>query len=232
MAAPESSTVMAVGVAHVPAFSPPPTISFCKHGFSLVDQVKMANFQLVGGSSATSLASPAKLGVAPGRRLLLVKASTNGGAGPREQRKSRFGLGGPGTWFGFGRKQERQVGRLAMVGFVSGVVMEVLTGKGVLGQLSINPIAVRYPFLAGFTFLLVAGLLGGYAVINNPPDESKAPPNQGDGLPRDPFKTYDPQTLDPLTTWTRGGVVVRPSGQKVSEPYVSDLDLPPRKGSD
>lgn len=28
-----------------------------------------------------------------------------------------FGLGGPGTWFGFGSRQELSVGRLAMIGF-------------------------------------------------------------------------------------------------------------------
>ena len=30
---------------------------------------------------------------------------------------SGFGLGGPGTWFGFGPRQERNVGRLGMMGF-------------------------------------------------------------------------------------------------------------------
>ena len=30
---------------------------------------------------------------------------------------AKFGLGGPGTWFGFGKKQEKEVGRLAMLGF-------------------------------------------------------------------------------------------------------------------
>jgi hypothetical protein len=115
-----------------------------------------------------------------------------------------------------------------MVGFAAAVVMEVITGKGVLGQLGINPLAVQGPFLAGFLFLLIGGLLGGYVVINNPPDTSKAPPNEGDGLPRNPLKTYDPQNIDPLTTYTRGGVVDRPSGQG-KEPYVSDLDLPPPK---
>ncbi|KAG0583004.1 hypothetical protein M758_3G104500 [Ceratodon purpureus] len=142
---------------------------------------------------------------------------------------SGFGLGGKGAFFGFGRFQELQVGRLAMVGFAAAVIMEVITGKGVLGQLGINPLAVKGPFLAGFLFLLIGGLLGGYVVINNPPDTTKAPPNDGDGLPRNPLKTYDPQNIDPLTTFTRGGVVERPSGQKGKEPYVSDLDLPPPK---
>ena len=93
------------------------------------------------------------------------------------------------------------------------VVMEVVTGKGVLGQLGLDPLAVRGPLLAGFLFLLVGGLLGGYVVINNPPDTSKAPPNEGDGLPRNPLKTYDARNIDPLTTYTRGGVVERPTGQ-------------------
>jgi len=91
--------------------------------------------------------------------------------------------------------------------------MEVITGKGVLGQLGINPLAVKGPLLAGLLFLLIGGLLGGYVVINNPPDTSKAPPNEGDGLPRNPLETYDARNLDPLTTYTRGGVVDRPSGQ-------------------
>lgn len=93
------------------------------------------------------------------------------------------------------------------------VVMEVVTGKGVLGQLGLDPLAVRGPLLAGFLFLLVGGLLGGYVVINNPPDTTKAPPNEGDGLPRNPLKTYDARNIDPLTTYTRGGVVERPTGQ-------------------
>jgi hypothetical protein len=93
------------------------------------------------------------------------------------------------------------------------VIMEVITGKGVLGQLGIDPLVVRFPLLAGFLFLLVGGLLGGYVVINNPPDTSKAPLNEGAGLPRDPLKTFDARNLDPLTTYTRGGVVNRPTGQ-------------------
>lgn len=155
-----------------------------------------------------------------------VRAATGGG-GEGTPKQSQYGLGGQGTWFGFGKNQERQVGRLAMLGFMAGVTMEVLTGKGVLGQLGIDAVAVRYPFLAGFSFLLIAGLLGGYVVINNPPDPSKAPLNEGSGLPRNPLKTFDAKTLDPQTTYTRGGIVSRPSGEKGREPYVSDLDLPP-----
>jgi len=156
-----------------------------------------------------------------------VRATTEGeGDSTGSSQEKPYGLGGPGTFFGFGRLQELQVGRLAMVGFAAAVIMEVITGKGVLGQLGIDPLVVRFPLLAGFLFLLVGGLLGGYVVINNPPDTSKAPPNEGAGLPRDPLKTFDARNLDPLTTYTRGGVVNRPTGQG-REPYVSDLDLPP-----
>lgn len=116
-----------------------------------------------------------------------------------------------------------------MMGFAAGVVMEVVTGKGVLAQLGIDPVAVRFPFLAGLAFLFVGGLLGGYVVVNNPPDFSKVPPNDGDGLPRDPLKTFDAKTPDPLTTYTRGGVVTRSGGQKGREPYVSDLKIPEGK---
>lgn len=122
--------------------------------------------------------------------------------------------------------------------------MEVVTGKGVFAQLGLDPLRIRYPFLLAFLFLFVGGLLGGYVVIENPPDVSKAPPNAGAGLPRDPFdsKSKDPETM---TTYTRGGIVERPSGQvlifcifyvvdvckyfdvlqKGREPYASDLDV-------
>ncbi|CAI7772924.1 unnamed protein product [Closterium sp. NIES-53] len=131
-----------------------------------------------------------------------------------------FGLGGPGTWFGFGSLQELSVGRLAMVGFASALTMEVLTGKGVFGQLGIDPLAIRFPFLAGLTFLLLGGLLGGWVVINNPPDVSKAPPNAGAGVPRDPFSKSE---LDPLLTYTRGVEVEGDDGKPVVLPIVSDL---------
>ena len=88
--------------------------------------------------------------------------------------------------------------------------MEVITGEGVFGQLGIDPVSIRLPFLAGLTFLVVGGLLGGYVVINSPPDLSKAPPNAGDGIPRNPF---DKSTLDPLTTYTRGAIADTPEGK-------------------
>eukprot|EP00897_Mesotaenium_endlicherianum_P004443 jgi/Mesen1/4026/ME000212S03047 len=160
------------------------------------------------------------------RRAFVVKAADNVPSEGTSVDTSKFGLGGEGTWFGFGPKQEREVGRLAMIGFVAGIVMEVLTGKGVLAQLGINSGVVKLPFLAGFAFLFIGGLLGGYTVVNNPPDVEKAPPNAGAGLPRDPLKTYDAKTADPLTTFTRGGVVNRPDGQKGREPYVSDIEAP------
>eukprot|EP00246_Nothoceros_aenigmaticus_P008980 TRINITY_DN24259_c0_g1_i1.p1 TRINITY_DN24259_c0_g1~~TRINITY_DN24259_c0_g1_i1.p1 ORF type:complete len:261 (-),score=18.59 TRINITY_DN24259_c0_g1_i1:43-750(-) len=164
------------------------------------------------------------------QRLLKLPVQASAGGGGEGGQPAGFGLGGPGTWFGFGRTQERAVGRLAMVGFVAAIVMEVLTGKGIFGQLGLDPVVVRYPFLAGIAFLFIGGLLGGQVVINNPPDLSKAPPNAGDGIKRDPLKTYDPNYLDPLTTYTRGGVVDRPTGQG-REPYVSDLDTkePPKE---
>eukprot|EP00271_Cylindrocystis_brebissonii_P014698 TRINITY_DN36163_c0_g1_i1.p2 TRINITY_DN36163_c0_g1~~TRINITY_DN36163_c0_g1_i1.p2 ORF type:complete len:223 (-),score=33.27 TRINITY_DN36163_c0_g1_i1:670-1338(-) len=159
------------------------------------------------------------------QRAVVVRAEESSG----DAEKSGFGLGGPGTWFGFGPRQELNVGRLAMMGFVAGIVMEVVTGKGILAQLGIDPIAIRFPFLAGMAFLFVGGLLGGYTVINNPPNFDRAPVNEGDGLPRNPLKTFDSKTDDPLTTYTRGGVTTRPDGQKGREPYVSDLVPPPKE---
>lgn len=131
-----------------------------------------------------------------------------------------FGLGGPGTWFGFGERQELNVGRLAMMGFASALIMEVVTGKGIFGQLGVDALTVRLPFLAGFSFLLVGGLLGGWVVINNPPDFSKVPANAGDGVPRNPF---DKSSLDPQTTYTRGAVVENDEGKAVVLPIASDL---------
>uniref|UniRef100_A0A7I4EE66 LHC-related protein n=1 Tax=Physcomitrium patens TaxID=3218 RepID=A0A7I4EE66_PHYPA len=207
-----------------------------ENGFGKVG-IAAAASRLASGSQGWRPAAVTHLRVAAARHvtfqrqcdLLLVRASEEPNGEGAGDDMSGYGLGGKGSFFGFGRFQELQVGRLAMVGFAAAVIMEVITGKGVLGQLGINPLAVKGPFLAGFLFLLIGGLLGGYVVINNPPDTSKAPPNDGDGLPRNPLKTYDPQNIDPLTTFTRGGVVDRPSGQKGKEPYVSDLDLPPPK---
>eukprot|EP00850_Spirogloea_muscicola_P023122 SM000331S12518 [mRNA] locus=s331:62010:63375:+ [translate_table: standard] len=155
---------------------------------------------------------------------LVVRASGEGT--PVEGKKEPFGLGGPGTYFGFGTKQEIYVGRMAMLGFTTGIIMEVLTGKGVIAQLGLDPTIVRFPFLLGLVFLLVGGLLGGYVVINNPPNFDRAPVNEGAGVPRDPLRTFDSANLDPLTTYTRGGIVTRPDGQKGREPYVSDIEPP------
>ncbi|GJP43545.1 hypothetical protein CLOM_g15753 [Closterium sp. NIES-68] len=107
-----------------------------------------------------------------------------------------------------------------MVGFASALVMEVLTGKGVFGQLGVDPLTIRFPFLAGLTFLLLGGLLGGWVVINNPPDISKAPPNAGAGVPRDPFSKSE---MDPLVTYTRGVAVEGDDGKPVVLPIASDL---------
>jgi len=130
-----------------------------------------------------------------------VSCSIDGDSPEPGKPDSKFGLGGPGTYFGFGPKQERDVGRLAMMGFAAGVTMEVITGKGILAQLGLNPEVVRFPFLAGIAFLFIAGLIGGYTVVNNPPDLSKAPPRAGEGVPRDPLKTFDSKVLDPLPTY-------------------------------
>lgn len=47
-----------------------------------------------------------------------VRATTEGeGDSAGSSQEKPYGLGGPGTFFGFGRLQELQVGRLAMVGF-------------------------------------------------------------------------------------------------------------------
>jgi hypothetical protein len=151
-------------------------------------------------------------------------ATTAEGIPKPPQNPSGFGLGGPGTWFGFGKKQEREVGRLAMMGFAAALVMEVVTGKGVLGQLGIDATAVKGPLLTGLLFLTVGGLVGGWTVIQNPPDINKAPVNEGAGAPRDPAKTFDANTEDPYWTYSRGGIVDRKDGQKGREPFVSDLD--------
>ncbi|CAI6006012.1 unnamed protein product [Closterium sp. NIES-64] len=172
---------------------------------------------------STSLSTPANL-TAP-TRLAIRADSTNPSTpepatSPAPPASPGFGLGGPGTWFGFGSLQELSVGRLAMVGFASALTMEVITGKGVFGQLGIDPLAIRFPFLAGLTFLLLGGLLGGWVVINNPPDVSKAPPNAGAGVPRDPFSK---SALDPLLTYTRGVEVEGEDGKPVVLPIASDL---------
>ncbi|KAI5058445.1 hypothetical protein GOP47_0026615 [Adiantum capillus-veneris] len=195
------------------------------HGYSKLDAVQLPSSLASSRSFCplqppyTLVSSSLRLPQARSRHATVIVHASTGSDADASQEQSQFGLGGPGTWFGFGRRQERAVGRLAMVGFVAGVVMEVLTGKGVLAQLGIDAVAVKYPFLAGLSFLFVGGLLGGYVVINNPPDFEKVPPNEGAGLERDPLKTYDPKNIDPLTTYTRG--------KKGEEPYASDLDLPP-----
>jgi len=70
---------------------------------------------------------------------------------------------GKGT-FGFTNFAETWNGRMSMIGFVAGLVNEVITGKGILGQIGITTaggdILVAL-FLAGFT---AAALIGYYAV--------------------------------------------------------------------
>ena len=72
--------------------------------------------------------------------------------------------------------------------------MELITGKGVLGQLGINPLAVKGPSLAGFLFLLVGGLFSGYVVINNLPNTSKTPPMKAMDCPKILLKSTTPRT--------------------------------------
>jgi hypothetical protein len=69
--------------------------------------------------------------------------------------------------FGFSNFAEIWNGRMAMLGFLAALASEVLTGKGILGQIGINTtgggILVAL-FLTGFT---VATMLGYYAVKLN-----------------------------------------------------------------
>jgi Chlorophyll A-B binding protein len=72
-----------------------------------------------------------------------------------------------GGIFGFGNFAEIWNGRMAMIGFASALVSEVLTGKGILGQIGITSpgggILVAL-FLTGFT---VATTVGYYAIKLN-----------------------------------------------------------------
>lgn len=66
--------------------------------------------------------------------------------------------------FGFSNFAEDWNGRMAMIGFVAALAGEVLTGKGILGQIGIKTsggdVLVAL-FLAGFT---AAAIIGYYAV--------------------------------------------------------------------
>jgi Chlorophyll A-B binding protein len=66
--------------------------------------------------------------------------------------------------FGFSNFAEIWNGRMAMIGFVAALANEVVTGKGILGQIGINTsggdILVAL-FLSGFT---AAALIGYYAI--------------------------------------------------------------------
>ncbi|MEI6429821.1 MAG: chlorophyll A-B binding protein [Pseudanabaena sp. ELA607] len=69
---------------------------------------------------------------------------------------------GEGT-FGFSNFAETWNGRMAMIGLVTGFVNEVITGKGILGQIGISGhggILVGL-FLTGFT---IATMIGYYAI--------------------------------------------------------------------
>jgi hypothetical protein len=73
---------------------------------------------------------------------------------------------GKGT-FGFSNFAEIWNGRMAMIGFAAGLVNEVVTGKGILGQIGIvgsgSDLLVAL-FLLGFT---AAAMIGYYAVNIN-----------------------------------------------------------------
>lgn len=82
---------------------------------------------------------------------------------------------GKGT-FGFSNFAEIWNGRMAMIGFAAGLVNEIVTGKGILGQVGIvgsgSDLLVAL-FLLGFT---AAAMIGYYAVnINN----AQGNPEQG-----------------------------------------------------
>jgi Chlorophyll A-B binding protein len=78
-----------------------------------------------------------------------------------------------GGIFGFGNFAETWNGRMAMIGFAAALVSEVLTGKGILGQIGITSpgggILVAL-FLTGFT---VATTIGYYAIKLNKVEETE-----------------------------------------------------------
>ncbi|MFN3927648.1 MAG: chlorophyll a/b-binding protein [Pseudanabaenaceae cyanobacterium] len=80
---------------------------------------------------------------------------------------------GKGT-FGFSNFAEVWNGRMAMIGFVSALVGEFLTGKGILAQVGISReggILVAL-FLVGFT---IAATIGYYTVkLSSPQSETNA----------------------------------------------------------
>ncbi len=83
--------------------------------------------------------------------------------------------------FGFSNFAETWNGRMAMIGFVAGLGMEVVTGKGILAQVGITNMAGGYLvalFLAGFT---VAAIVGYYTVKLSTP--SQVPPEESSSSP-------------------------------------------------
>ncbi len=79
---------------------------------------------------------------------------------------------GKGT-FGFSNFAEIWNGRMAMIGFTAALIGEVITGKGILGQVGISReggILVAL-FLIGFS---IAATIGYYTIkFNNSPDTQK-----------------------------------------------------------
>jgi len=77
---------------------------------------------------------------------------------------------GKGT-FGFSNFAETWNGRMAMIGFAAGLVNEVVTGKGILGQIGITGSGsdlLVVLFLLGFT----AAAMIGYYAINLTPEQN------------------------------------------------------------
>ncbi len=85
---------------------------------------------------------------------------------------------GKGT-FGFTNFAEIWNGRMAMIGFAAALVNEIITGKGILGQVGVTSkggdIFVVL-ILLGFS---AAALLGYYAVKINKAPNVPTPPSQG-----------------------------------------------------
>ncbi len=80
-----------------------------------------------------------------------------------------------GGIFGFGNFAEIWNGRMAMLGIAAALIGEVLTGKGILGQVGITSpgggILVAL-FLTGFT---IATTMGYYAIKLNKVEETESP---------------------------------------------------------
>lgn len=94
----------------------------------------------------------------------------------------------------FTRRREVFIGRLAMSGFLAAVIGEIITGKGILGQLyletNLPPVAIN-ALIAGVGLYSVAGLL-------NPATWSKE--NQEDVAKRPKGAVQDPKNINAAAT--------------------------------